>query len=77
MTLFLGNILVGVKVVFLLDCPLVLSLLRHRGVGAFLNQKNEESKQEKYRWNSTVRFLKFTPKKDNYKKFEKFISKLI
>ena len=34
---FLGNILVGVKVAFLLDCPLVLSLLKHRGVGAFLN----------------------------------------
>ena len=34
---FLGNVLVGVRVVFLPDCPLVLSLLKHRGVGAFLN----------------------------------------
>ena len=34
---FLGNVLVGVRVAFLLDCPLVLSLLKHRGVGAFLN----------------------------------------
>ena len=32
---FLGNVLVGVKVVFLPDCLLVLSLLKHRDVGAF------------------------------------------
>ena len=25
----------GVRVVFLLDCPLILSLLKHRGVRAF------------------------------------------
>ena len=36
---FLGNVLVGVKVVFLPDCPLVLSLLKHKGVGAFFNKK--------------------------------------
>ena len=30
----------GVQVVFLLDCPLVLSLLKHRDVRAVLNQKN-------------------------------------
>ena len=29
----------GVKVVFLPDCPLVLSLLKHKDVGAFFNQK--------------------------------------
>ena len=34
---FLGNVLMGVKVAFLLDYPLVLSLLKHRGVRAFLN----------------------------------------
>ena len=34
---FLGNVLVEVRVVFLPDCPLVLSLLKHRGVGVFLN----------------------------------------
>ena len=34
----------GVRVVFLPDCPLVLSLHKYRNVGAFLNQKNEESK---------------------------------
>ena len=30
---FLGNVLV--EVVFLPDCPLILSLLKHRDVGAF------------------------------------------
>ena len=44
---FLGNILVGVKVIFLPNCPLVLSLHKHRGVGVFFNQKNKESKQKK------------------------------
>ena len=39
---FLGNILVEVIVVFILDCLLILSLLKHRGVGAFLNQNNED-----------------------------------
>ena len=43
---FLGNIFVGVRVAFLPDCPLVLSLLKYRDVGVFLNQNNEESKQE-------------------------------
>ena len=32
---FLDNVLVEVRVVFLLDCPLVLSLLKHRDVGTF------------------------------------------
>ena len=44
---FLGNVLVGVKVVFLSDCPLILFLLKHRSVGVFLNQKNEDPKQGK------------------------------
>ena len=44
---FLGNVLVGLRIVFLPDCPLVLFLLKYNGVGAFLNQKNEESKQRK------------------------------
>ena len=44
---FLCNVLVGVRVVFLLDCPLVLFLLKYKSIGAFLNKKNEESKQEK------------------------------
>ena len=44
---FLGNILVGVRVIFLPDCPLVLFLLKYKGVGAFLNKKNKESKQGK------------------------------
>ena len=44
---FLGNVLVGVRVVFLPSCPVVLSLLKYRGIRAFLNKKNEEPKQEK------------------------------
>ena len=32
---FLGNILVGIRVIFLPDCPLILSLLKYRGVGNF------------------------------------------
>ena len=44
---FLGNVLVVVRVVFLPDCSLVLFLLKYKGVGAFVNKKNEESKQEK------------------------------
>ena len=44
---FLGNVLVGVRVVFLPDYPLVLFLLKYKGVWAFLNKKNEESKQGK------------------------------
>ena len=34
---FLGNILVGVRVIFLPDCPLILSLLKYKGVRVFLN----------------------------------------
>ena len=36
---FLGNVLVRVRVAFLPDCPLVLSLLKYKGIGAFLNKK--------------------------------------
>ena len=35
--LFFGNVLVGVTGTFLPDCPLILSLLKHKGVGVFLN----------------------------------------
>ena len=41
---FLGNVLVRVRVIFLLDCSLVLSLLKHMGIGAFLNKKYEDPK---------------------------------
>ena len=34
---FLGNILVGIKVTFLPDCPLILSLFKHRSIKIFLN----------------------------------------
>ena len=33
----LGNVLVGVRVAFLPNCPLVLSLLKYKDVWAFLN----------------------------------------
>ena len=36
---FLGNVLLKVRVVFLPNYPLVLSLYKHRGVRAFLNKK--------------------------------------
>ena len=44
---FLGNVLLRVRVVFLPNYPLVLSLYKHRGVRVFLNQKNEDFKQDK------------------------------
>ena len=42
---FLGNVLVGVRVVFLPDCPLILSLLKLWNVGLFLNKKIWESQK--------------------------------
>ena len=43
---FLGNVLVRVRVVFLPDCHLILSLFKHRGVEA-LKKEEEDLKQEK------------------------------
>ena len=34
---FLGNVLMEVRVAFLPDYPLILSLLKYKDVGAFLN----------------------------------------
>ena len=34
---FLGSVLVGIKVAFLSNCSLVLSLFEHKSVKAFLN----------------------------------------
>ena len=49
--IFLGNVLIGVRVVFLPNCPLILFLLKHRTTWAFLNKKNEDPKQEKpFKW---------------------------
>ena len=36
-----------IRVAFLLDCLLVLSLLKHKNVSMFLNKKNEDLKQVK------------------------------
>ena len=41
-TLFLGNVLIGVIVVYLPDCLLFLSLLKYRGVGTFFKNKNKK-----------------------------------
>ena len=46
MVLSLGKDLVGVRVAFLPNYPLVLSLLKHRGVGAFLNLKIRNPNRE-------------------------------
>ena len=43
---FLSNILMGIKVVFLQNCHLLLSLLKHRGVGVFLKKKKGKKKRE-------------------------------
>ena len=40
---FLGNVLVEVRVVFLPDYPLILSLLKHSGVEVFWTKKRRES----------------------------------
>ena len=48
---FLINVLMRVRVVFLPDYYLVLSLIKHMDVGAFLNQKNEDPKPGKpFKW---------------------------
>ena len=39
MALYFGNVLVGVRVIFLPDCPLILSLLKHRSIEAFKKKK--------------------------------------
>ena len=43
---FLGNVLLGVRVAFLPYCPLVLSLLKHRGVGHFWTKKMKNPNRE-------------------------------
>ena len=43
---FLGNVLMGVRIVFLLDCHLVLSLLKYRSVGAFKKKKKTERESQ-------------------------------
>ena len=39
---FVGNVLMQVRYVFLLDYHLVLSLLKPRGVGVFYNKKKKK-----------------------------------
>ena len=61
--LFLGKNLVGVRVAFLLNYPLVLSLLKHRGVRTFLNLKIKNPNRESPLNNSieNTRICLFSP----------------
>ena len=43
---FLGSVLVGIRVAFLSNYPLILSLLKHRGVGHFWTKKWEIQTRE-------------------------------
>ena len=56
----------GVRVVFLLDSPLVLFLLKHRSIGAFLNKKKNENPRRKplnnSRYNRVILSLNCTSK---------------
>ena len=51
---FFGNVLVRVRVVFLPNCPLVLSLLKHRSIGAFFNQKKKRNPNKENPLNSSI-----------------------
>ena len=42
----LGNVLMGVRITFLPNCPLILSLLKHKDVWAFLNKKMRSPNRE-------------------------------
>ena len=54
MTLFLSNVLVGVRVVYLPDCLLILSLLKHRGVGDIFELKKMRNPNGKSPLNSSI-----------------------
>ena len=47
----------GVKVAFLPDCSLVLSLLKYRGVGVFLNQKKMRNSNRRSPLNNMDEFI--------------------
>ena len=46
--IFLKNLIIGVRDVFLPNFPLVLSLLKPIGIRVFLNQRNVHPKQPKH-----------------------------
>ena len=58
MTLFLSNVLVGVRVVYLPDCLLILSLLKHRGVGGIFELKKMRNPNRESPLNSSINNLK-------------------
>ena len=43
---FLDNVLLGIRVALLPDCPLVLYLFKHRGVGHFWTKKMRNPNRE-------------------------------
>ena len=51
---FLGNVLVGVRVAFLPECPLVLSLLKHRGVWGIFELKKMRNPNRRSPLNSSI-----------------------
>ena len=51
----------GVRVVFLLNCPLVLSLHKHKGVRIFLNKKKMRFSNRKSPLNNTSIDKTITP----------------
>ena len=51
---FLGNVLVGVKVIFLPNYPLVLSIFKHRDVRAFLSKKKMKNSNRRSPLNNSV-----------------------
>ena len=53
-TLFLDNVLVGVRVIFLLDYPLILSLLKYRSIGAFFNKKKIKNPNRRNSLNNSI-----------------------
>ena len=53
---FLGNILMGVRVAFLPDYSLILSLLKHRDIEAFWTKKMENSNR-KNSLNSSIDYI--------------------
>ena len=58
MTLFLSNVLVGVRVVYLPDCLLILSLLKHRGVGGIFELKKMRNPNRESPLNSSINNFK-------------------
>ena len=46
-----------IRVVFLLDCPLILSLFKHKDVGVFLKKKRKKNSNRRSPLNSSIDIL--------------------